>query len=181
MEVRRRWYAGIIAMTCNFYAPDCVYVEIGVARGRSINRIAPNNKEAHAVDPDPAVGEVVPDGVRFWNMPSDEFFEAYDGPAPTVIFIDGDHAYEQAKRDLDHSLAVLVKGGAVFLHDTWPRTEADAGPDRCGTVWRLAEEIAARADLESYTWPRYPGLTVVRRRGEGFDDSEVRGPAPSGS
>ena len=116
----------------------------------------------------------MPPGTRFWNMRSDEFFERFDGSSPNVVFVDGDHSYEQAKRDFENALGILAPGGIIFLHDTWPRREEDTVAERCGTVLRLAEEIARSDSLESFTWPGFPGLTAVRRRGEGRDPSSIR-------
>ena len=94
----------------------------------------------------------LPEGARFWNMPSDEFFSAYDGSPPHVIFIDGDHSYEQAKRDFENALRLLRPAGIVFMHDTWPRDESDATEEFCGGVWKLAEELS-----ESASWSRSHG------------------------
>jgi hypothetical protein len=116
----------------------------------------------------------MPPGVTFWNMTSDEFFRAFEGSVPNVIFIDANHAYEQAKRDFLGALELLGEGGTIFLHDTWPRHEYDARPTHSGTVWKLAEELRQCADLESFTWAGSPGLTIVRRRGEGRERSELR-------
>jgi len=48
---------------------------------------------------------------------SDEFFKnnkkIYD-----FIFIDGDHSYEVAKRDLYNSLKCIKKDGLIYIHDT---------------------------------------------------------------
>jgi hypothetical protein len=62
----------------------------------------------------------------------------------------------------------------VFLHDTWPRDENDTDPQMGGGVWRLAEELTTSRELETFTWPRFPGLTAVRRRGEGLGRGHLR-------
>jgi hypothetical protein len=167
------WYPRVIASTCSFYE-RCVYIEIGVDRGFSIRIIAPNCAEVHAVDIQELSGDCLPAEVTFWHMTSDAFFEAYDGSPPNVVFIDGDHTHHQAARDFANTIAILSVGGIVFLHDTWPTAEEHLRSNACGTVWLLAEEIAARPDLESFTWPGFPGLTAVRRRGEGRDLSQFR-------
>jgi methyltransferase family protein len=168
-----RWYPRIIAATCRFYH-DCVYVEIGTGRGIALGEIAPACAEVHGVDVRPESDVDVPEGARFWNMPSDDFFSAYDGSSPHVIFIDGDHSYEQARRDFENALRLLRPGGIVFMHDTWPRDERDATDEFCGGVWKLAEELSESAEVESFTWPAFPGLTVVRRRGEGLGRGHLR-------
>jgi capsular polysaccharide biosynthesis protein len=168
---RVEWYPKLIAATCSFF-DSCVYVEIGVSWGFSLEHIAPACGEVHGVDV--VAPSKVPSAVKFWHMPSDQFFDVYDGSAPNVIFIDGDHSYEQAARDFANSLALLDHGGIIFLHDTWPRGQDDTVPERCGTVWQLAEEIRSRPGLESFSWPGFPGLTIVRREAEGRDSSVLR-------
>jgi hypothetical protein len=168
-----RWYPAIIAATCGLYE-NCVYVEVGTGRGISLQEIAPACAEVHGVDVRPRSEVDLPEGARFWEMASDEFFRGYDGSPPHVIFIDGDHSYEQAKRDFENALRLLRRSGTIFLHDTWPRDEQDATPEFCGDVWRLADEIAQADSLESFTWPAFPGLTAVRRRGEGLGRGNLR-------
>jgi hypothetical protein len=136
--------------------------------------IAPVCAEVHAVDVNRESETSMPQGARFWNMTSDQFFRRFDGSPPNVVFIDADHRYDQAKRDFDAALELLAPGGTVFLHDTWPRDEEDTTPLRCGTVWKLAEELAQSPRFESFTWPGTPGLTIVRRRGEARDRSQIR-------
>lgn len=142
-----------------------VYVEIGVRCGDCFNKVAPAAAEAHAVDP---VRDETVKGGRFWHMNSDEFFAAYDGPDLTVVFIDGDHTYEQASRDYANAMDRLARDGIVFLHDTWPVSPLAAAD--CGTVWQLARELE-RSRTPAVTYRRYPGLTVVQRpRLERFDE-----------
>jgi methyltransferase family protein len=169
------WYPFVIAATCRFY-PRCTYIEIGVARGGTLRIVAPVCAEVHAVDMNAKSESWLPPGVRFWHMRSDDFFGAFEGSVPNVIFIDANHAYEQAKRDFIGALGLLGQGGTIFLHDTWPVSEDHTRPPTlCGTVWKLAEELRESAELESFTWAGFPGLTIVRRRGEGRERSQLRG------
>jgi hypothetical protein len=80
--------------------------------------------------------------VRFWNghrlphsfrLRSDAFFDAWlqgetrvdlfgrdvrlGGPA-SLVFIDGDHRVEQARRDFENADRVLVPGGFVLMDDS---------------------------------------------------------------
>ena len=119
--------------------------------------VAPCCREVHGcdiVDRSPAM----PRGTRFWHMPSDEFFERYDGSPPSLVFIDGGHAYDQATRDYENAVRILAPGGTIALHDTRPADEADKAPERCGEVWRLERAITA----QKFTVETFPGLTLVR-------------------
>jgi len=40
-----------------------------------------------------------------------------------VIFIDGDHCYEQGGRDLENATKALRKGGIIFMHDIKEMTQ----------------------------------------------------------
>jgi hypothetical protein len=155
-EARGPWYTEVLAGIALSY-PDCVYVEIGVEHGVSMTVVAPCCREAHGCDIEDRSG-AMPSGTRFWHMPSDEFFARYDGSAPSLIFIDGDHAYEQAERDYENARRILAPGGLIALHDTAPESEADRTPSRCGDVWRLEREISD----PKFTFRAFPGLTLVR-------------------
>jgi hypothetical protein len=157
---RSTWFAQIIAGTCASY-PDCVFVEIGVENAYTLRVVAPRCAEVHGCDVTDC-REALPAGARFWHMSSDRFFAEYDGSTPHVVFIDGGHSHEQAKRDFENAFDVTVPGGAVFIHDTWPREDADHEPGRCGTVYRLREELE-RGEHQVFTWTRFPGLTVVAK------------------
>ena len=155
--VRGPWYAEVLAGIALAYK-ECCYVEIGVENGVSLTVVEPCTAEAHGCDVADC-HDVVPPGTRFWHMPSDEFFAHYDGRAPQLIFIDGSHAYEQAKRDYENALRLLAPGGTIALHDTAPGSEEEKAPDRCGDVWRLEAEIPAAQKL---TLRAFPGLTLVQ-------------------
>lgn len=156
MPVEGDWHSALVTALVN--AKRGVYVEIGVRSGQTFNRAAPHAEYAHAVDVErhPHVHETG----AFWEMPSDEFFEHWHGEAD-VVFIDGDHSYEQAARDFANALSRLADDGVIVLHDTWPTTPDD--PDTTGTVWRLATELEQNPGLETFTVPVWPGLTIVQR------------------
>jgi hypothetical protein len=99
-------------------------------------------------------------GGQFWHMASNDFFREYDGPAPSVVFIDADHRYEQARRDYLNAEAILIDDGVIFLHDTWPVEEANE--EGTGTVWKLGRELEQDERVNTFTFRRYPGLTMVQ-------------------
>ena len=122
------------------------YLEIGVHDGE--NFLAVPSPQKVGVDPSP--NPRVPGIVR---QKSDEFFERVDlreGPFD-LVFIDGDHAAEQVRRDVQGALHVLNERNpwaAVVLHDSNPVTEdmaAEVAHHRawCGTVWKAWVELRA--------------------------------------
>jgi hypothetical protein len=159
-----RWHAPIIAAVAASYAKP-TYIEIGVWKGDCLAQVAPVCGEAHGVDVsfDRLESDVA--GARLWEMTSDAFFEAYDGPRPDLVLVDGDHDYEQARRDAHNALEVLDDNGVLFMHDSWPVFRAATERMVCGGVHRVIEELHADAGLEVATIRRWPGLSMVTRRG----------------
>jgi len=103
---------------------------------------------------------------------SDEFFKTvqFDGQM-ALIFIDGDHLYEQVKKDFDNALKLLAPNGYIFLHDTAPPDEEWIGETRCGTVYKLRREIEANPEFDIFTFRNSAwdvGLSMVRRRINGY-------------
>lgn len=139
-------------------------VEIGVLAGRTTQRLAVH-KAAHqkilAVDnfcwnpwglsPDEqwtlvthALNYLVTTNhVEIRRIDKNEFFDVYDGPAPSLVFLDAVHDYEETKKDIlwaQRAGAKIISG-----HDYGPNfpgvvqiVDEMGGPyELTGTVWRL--------------------------------------------
>lgn len=144
------------------------YLEIGVGNPQDcFDRVAISRKTSV----DPGV-EYEPNPVDF-RMTSDDFFAlCNDGaafpqrPSWDIVFIDGLHRASQVKRDIDHALAFLNRGGLIFLHDCLPPEESVAremfnyrpGPKWywCGDTWKAffwyLQEGAYRAFVLDCDW-----------------------------
>lgn len=155
------WFARVIAGVVAAHA-DAVYVEVGVESGVTIRHVAPGCAEVHGCDVQDCE-PVMPSGSTFWHMSSDRFFAEYDGSPAHVIFIDGDHSYEQAASDYIAAREIIRNDGVIALHDTWPVSPENTGPERCGGVYRLRRELEERPDLQVVTLRAFPGLTLVQR------------------
>lgn len=66
---------------------------------------------------------------------SDDFFKGLD-PSESFdfIFVDGDHAYEQVKKDTENAMRFLAPGGVIAWHDVynkdrWPCQKCGSEPD----------------------------------------------------
>lgn len=104
---------------------------------------------------------------------SDEFFSGLDPEERfDVVFVDGDHRFEQSLRDVENALAHLSEGGVILIHDCDPPSAAAASPDPgdsaggpwCGDVFRTIVHLrATRADLRVETLDTDFGIGVVRR------------------
>jgi predicted O-methyltransferase YrrM len=156
-----------------------LYVEIGVRRGDSLAQALP---ETRVVGIDPVMSFTVVEEHRSKNMllasaTSDEFFaieanrkrcRGFD-----LAFIDGDHSFEQARRDFENLEALAGPFSIICLHDVIPMDERTAQSSaegvsfHTGDVWRLmAAIVAQRKDLIAFTVACPPtGLGIVGRFG----------------
>jgi hypothetical protein len=134
------------------------YLEIGVRRGACLNRIEAETKVG--VDPRSPV-----EGVK--KMTSDVFFEQNDETFD-VIFVDGDHRWPQAVRDVLESLEILNPGGVILMHDCMALEEKHATGEHTtglwnGTVWYGFSMLRmTRPDLEMWTIAEDHGVGIVR-------------------
>lgn len=164
-----RWHRPIIAAVAASYAKP-TYIEIGVWKGDCLAEVARVCGHAHGVDVSFDRLEADVAAARLWQMTSDAFFASYDGPRPDIVFVDGDHAYEQARRDAHNALDILADEGVLFMHDSWPVFRAATERLICGGVHRVMEELHADERLEVATIRRWPGLSMVTRRGPALMD-----------
>lgn len=177
-----RWgLLGVLADYVLYYTPGCI-IEIGVCETSIyFSALAEKyNRQAFHCDVQQSViencktvaGYFSPSKSTTYTMPSDEFFKCVKLPEPAaLVFIDGDHLYEQVVKDFINSLSVLSAGGYIFLHDTAPPNEEWIGPTRCGTVYKLRRELEKDPYFDIFTFPHGAwdvGLSVVRRSNNGY-------------
>ena len=158
------------------------YLELGVGAGVVFLHVRAHRK----VGVDPAAGVprwkwfLHPNTLvrgSFFRVTSERFFAALDPSAAfEVVFVDGDHSFEQSLRDVEHALDHLADGGVVLVHDCNPPSAAAASPDSadsaggpwCGEVWRTIVHLrATRDDLEVRTIDADFGIGVIRPGGAG--------------
>jgi hypothetical protein len=113
------------------------YLEIGCDTNVLFDSVAAANK----VGVDPSRGGTL-------RMASDAFF-ASNERLFDVIWIDGQHTYEQVRRDVVNAIASLKPGGWVGIHDLLPRNWIEGFVPRLipegawsGDVWKVAFELA---------------------------------------
>lgn len=109
------------------------------------------------------------DNSKVFNMKSYEFFNALKNadigyPKLALAFIDGDHEYKVVREDFHNTVQYVNKGGYIFLHDTLPPDDSWKVPEKCGTVYKLREEIENRLyDVFTFDKSAFDvGLTMVR-------------------
>jgi hypothetical protein len=110
------------------------YLEVGVARGTTFNRVPAERKVA--VDPlfrfdHEAMGREHPEAT-YHQVPSDEYFNTIIEPDEEfdVIYLDGLHVYDQTLRDLLNALEHLQPQGVIVIDDTRPPTYLASLADR---------------------------------------------------
>jgi len=137
------------------------YLEIGVMYGDTFIDAAKLVNRAIGVDVRNRLGS----GYEFYEMSSDEFFKSFNGKID-VIFIDGDHRFEQAKKDFENSLKILNAGGTIILHDTDPSEAVRLAPTSCADSYKLIGHIHDNhPELDILTFPvSCMGISVVRRQ-----------------
>ena len=113
------------------------YLEIGTQQSVSGHQI----KIEHKTGVDPAPMERVDgDYDVFHQVTSDAFFSA-NKKKFDIVFIDGDHSYEQSRKDFINAMSCLKKDGLIVMHDCLPHNEEYAGPLWCGEVFRTLADI----------------------------------------
>lgn len=166
------------------------YLEIGVFAGDNFFAIRAPSKTA--VDPSFAFttrkrikwSVLNPTNItaHYRSMTSDDYFESRRAvDRADVVFIDGLHTYEQAWRDLQHSLDALNPGGVVVMHDCSPPHAAAAYPaasihhaeraqvpgwtgEWCGDVWKvICRARSACPELDVFVLDCDYGVGVVRK------------------
>lgn len=88
-------------------------------------------------------------------MASDQYFDELEEDKKfDIVFVDGNHLYEPALKDIQNSLKHLAEGGTVVVHDVLPPNEAYQGLRKvadgwCGKVWQAMLWVATQKDLKN--------------------------------
>jgi hypothetical protein len=130
-----------INLLCAVYQSES-YLEIGCAANDCFDSIIAKYK----VGVDPERG-----GTH--RLTSDQFFAENGNKQYDLIFIDGLHIYEQARRDIVNALRHVKAGGWIVLHDMFPRNWLEEHVPRIsalwvGDVWKVALELARSPDVD---------------------------------
>ncbi len=150
------------------------YLEIGVARGRSLSLAMPPTI-ALGIDPSPRVDHPWQTQTRVVSMTSSEFFsrhslaEFYGGNCFSLALVDGLHQFEQAIDDILNLEVYAQPDSIIAVHDTIPLDEKTASRTRStefhtGDVWKAVPFLKQfRPDLDMVTVRTGPsGLTLIR-------------------
>ena len=101
----------------------------------------------------------------FHIMQSDDLAQKWSKQID-ILFIDGDHEYQQVKRDYFNFREFVNPNGFIFLHDTYPSSEKYKSENYCRDAYKILEDLKKDDTVEFVTFPYSNGLTVVRKLGE---------------
>jgi len=104
----------------------------------------------------------------FYVGKSDDFFKDIKLDKVALAFIDGDHRYEQVKRDFENLIPYMVSHGIICLHDTFPPVEHNLMDNFCSNSYLLRQDLQRDDRFDCFTWVHTGsckfGLTMVRVR-----------------
>jgi len=99
---------------------------------------------------------------------SDDLFKRLLITPLALAFIDGDHTYEQAKKDFWHIWPHIVEDGVICLHDTSCPDITWTNENQCGEVYKLRLELEKDSRMDVLTIPKGcaigVGITFCRKR-----------------
>lgn len=162
------WHSDVLETFVRILRPK-VYVELGVYRCETFNRLQKFSFSSYGVDIDVSAGRFMKgSGSTFIHGDSLVAFEFLQNAGLEIdfLFIDGDHRSKAVKRDLANLVPLMSPNGLIALHDTWPRSEEFAADGYCSDSFRVPNEInlGTLGDWTSVTVPVHPGLTICARR-----------------
>jgi hypothetical protein len=132
------------------------YLEIGCRTNECFDAVIARNK----IGVDPERG-----GTH--RSTSDQFFSECGNRKFDIIFIDGDHTYEQVRRDVINSLSHISICGWIVLHDMFPRNWREEhvpqiSPVWMGDSWKVGFELTRSPDVDFKLLKIDHGVGVLR-------------------
>lgn len=136
------------------------YLEIGVETGLNFSLIQIDLK----IGIDPILMNASKSGILI-ETTSDKFFRT-NAHKFDIIFIDGNHLYEQVLKDFENSLKNISSKGIIVLHDCNPTKIAQQSRppvqhEWCGDVWKVVAKIRSEGEHEVFVIDSDYGLGFV--------------------
>lgn len=155
----------LIKTLIDLYSPES-YLEVGLQKGYTFNKIAPLVSRAVGVDPKPLFTNANKNATIFTGT-SVEYAKVCNDTFD-LILIDGDHSRAAVQLDIDMFLHRLTQyTGLMLLHDTYPGTEKLEQPGYCNDAWKAARDVHRTFkynNVEIVTLPGpYAGLSILRK------------------
>ena len=160
---REIWHTNFLSLLAEIIQP-INYLELGVGAGANVNEVKWHVKEI-TVGVDNNEKAFIKGMKHGYYGDTDDFFKEkpFGDIKYDLIFIDANHNINFVKRDFYNSLKVLSDRGIIALHDTYPLNKKMTKDEHCGKGYLFIKELVNdRKDLEVFTIPVHPGLTLVR-------------------
>lgn len=143
------------------------YVELGVQKAFTFNKVSPFVKRAIAVDINPMSSVITYPHVETHVYTTENFSKIWKDPID-FLFIDACHKKESVLEDFTLVSPFVREGtGMIAMHDTCPAYEDLLQDDFCSNAWEAAWEIRNNPkfkDFEIVTIPsKWAGLTLLRK------------------
>jgi len=85
-----------------------------------------------------------------------------------VVHLDGCHDFEVVREEVMFFYQMLIPGGIIFIHDTYPPTEGHLTQGFCSDAYRVRQELEKEGFIpDLFTWPYTAsncGLTMITKR-----------------
>jgi len=157
------------------------YLEIGLDRGLNWSQIQCARKlgcDPMVLIPAMKYGETVRYKNQIIHMKtSDDFFYYFGYGQPIdLVFIDGEHTFEQSLKDFNNAQKVLSDNGLIIMHDTMPTSEMESMIYQdfltkyrdyqgawMGDVWKTVYFLKQRKNNEYFTLDIPCGFSVFKK------------------
>ena len=124
-----RGVAGVINQIFDVLPQRKNYLEVGIFKGATFQNILAGEKWGVDIAPSFDYSEL-PKNSRVFVEPSDNFFAGLAVEKKfDMVYIDAEHTFHQAYRELVHSINHLEKWGVILLDDTVPQDPIAAIPN----------------------------------------------------
>jgi hypothetical protein len=144
------------------------YLEIGTQSSESAHQIKIDYKTG--VDPKP-IKRQSGDFNEFHNVTSNDFFSK-NTKKFDLIFIDGDHSYQQVKMDFQNAMKSISRNGIIVLHDSLPHSKEYSSLLWNGEVFKLINDIHNSGASYSIVDSDH-GVAIVKSWGELKDSTSL--------
>ncbi len=144
------------------------YLEIGINEGYNFGIMSKVVPDCYGVEINTKMKDRLKKFKNIFWCSSDDFFKYHKNeiPTPQMIFIDGDHHFEQVKKDLENSVELIQDDGMIFIHDTDAVTESIREIFQMHDCHKIIDYVHEhRQDLDILTLPMWgAGLSLIRKR-----------------
>lgn len=162
------FHVDLIVHLASILRPNC-YVELGVYKGETFNRVSRFANKSYAVDINPESKSYIRKESDFFSGSTEDFLRYFssEGRKIDLLFIDADHSASSVEFEFKEFFPYVSDQGVILLHDGYPLREGHTVPEICGDGYKAIERLSQKVDgYEMVTVPFPPGLTICRKRNQ---------------